>query len=56
MQVTEQMKLELARDGATVARGLFSPERLKRMREAFDYGNDSSEFFLQRNRFGTRPC
>ncbi len=38
MQVTEQMKLELARDGATVARGLFSPERLKRMREAFDYG------------------
>jgi ectoine hydroxylase-related dioxygenase (phytanoyl-CoA dioxygenase family) len=38
MQATEQMKLELARDGATIARGLFSPERLKRMREAFDYG------------------
>ncbi|NTZ86902.1 phytanoyl-CoA dioxygenase family protein [Burkholderia metallica] len=38
MQVTEQMKQDLARDGAIVVRGLFSPERLKRMREAFDYG------------------
>ncbi|TDY19953.1 phytanoyl-CoA dioxygenase PhyH [Paraburkholderia sp. BL6665CI2N2] len=38
MQVTEQMKRDLARDGAIVVRGLFSPERLKRMREAFDYG------------------
>ncbi|MGN5477560.1 hypothetical protein ACTMU2_13725 [Cupriavidus basilensis] len=32
------MKLDLARDGTFVARGLFSPEGLKRMREAFDYG------------------
>ena len=38
MQVTEQMKQDLARDGAIVVRGLFSPDRLKRMREAFDYG------------------
>ncbi|WP_175828903.1 phytanoyl-CoA dioxygenase family protein [Burkholderia cepacia] len=38
MQVTDQMKRDLARDGAIVVRGLFSPERLQRMREAFDYG------------------
>ncbi|WP_322058364.1 phytanoyl-CoA dioxygenase family protein [Paraburkholderia sp. J63] len=38
MQVTEQMKRDLAQDGAIVVRGLFSPERLERLREAFDYG------------------
>lgn len=38
MQVTEQMKQDLARDGVFVARGLFSPEGLARMRKAFDHG------------------
>src|ERR1041384_1085242 len=38
MQVTEQMKRDLAEDGAIAVRGLFSPQRLARMREAFDYG------------------
>lgn len=38
MQVTEQQKHDLATDGAIVMRGLFSPERLARLREAFDYG------------------
>jgi len=38
MQVTEKMKRDLAVDGAIAVRGLFSPNRLARMREAFDYG------------------
>ncbi len=38
VKVTEQAKLDLAKDGAIVVRGLFSPERLQRMRESFDYG------------------
>lgn len=38
MQATEQMKRDLATDGAIVVRGLFSPEQLKRARECFDYG------------------
>jgi ectoine hydroxylase-related dioxygenase (phytanoyl-CoA dioxygenase family) len=38
MQVTEQMKRDLAVDGGIVVRGLFKGERLKRMREAFEYG------------------
>ncbi|HZZ86813.1 MAG TPA: phytanoyl-CoA dioxygenase family protein [Caulobacteraceae bacterium] len=38
MHVTEQMKHDLATDGAIVVRGLFPPERLDRMRAAFDYG------------------
>lgn len=38
MQVTEQQKHDLAVDGAIVVRGLFSPEAMVRMREAFDYG------------------
>jgi hypothetical protein len=38
MQVTEQMRKDLARDGAIVVRGLFGPDALKRVRECFDYG------------------
>ncbi|HEY1970254.1 MAG TPA: phytanoyl-CoA dioxygenase family protein [Pseudonocardia sp.] len=38
MQVTEQMRRDLAEDGAFVARGLFTPEQLVRVRECFDYG------------------
>lgn len=38
MQATEQMKRDLAVDGAFVARNLFPPKRLDRIREAFDYG------------------
>lgn len=38
IQVTEQMKRDLASDGAIVVRGLFTPEQLKRVRESFDYG------------------
>jgi len=38
MQMTEQMKQDLAHDGAIVVRGLFPPERIQRMREAFDHG------------------
>lgn len=38
MQISEQQKQDLAIDGAIVLRGLFSPERLERLREAFDYG------------------
>jgi Phytanoyl-CoA dioxygenase (PhyH) len=34
---TEEMKWDLAVDGAIVVRGLFSAEGLRRMREAFDY-------------------
>ncbi|GAB3630039.1 hypothetical protein PTE30175_04815 [Pandoraea terrae] len=37
MQVTEQMKQDLAVNGAIVIRGLFSPEQMKRARECFDY-------------------
>jgi ectoine hydroxylase-related dioxygenase (phytanoyl-CoA dioxygenase family) len=40
MQVTDQMKRDLAADGAIVVRGLFSPEGLTRLRAAFDYGID----------------
>ncbi|HEV2598864.1 phytanoyl-CoA dioxygenase family protein [Sphingopyxis sp.] len=38
MKVTDEMKRDLAADGAIVVRGLFSQEHLRRMREAFDYG------------------
>lgn len=38
VQVTEQMKRDLARDGAIVVRGLFTPEELQRVRECFEYG------------------
>ncbi|MEW6476047.1 MAG: phytanoyl-CoA dioxygenase family protein [Actinomycetota bacterium] len=38
MQATEQMKRDLATDGAIVIRGLFSPEQLPRVRQCFDYG------------------
>lgn len=38
MQVTEQQKRDLAKDGAIVIRGLFSSDSLARMRESFDYG------------------
>jgi hypothetical protein len=38
MHVTEQMKRNLADDGAIVVRGLFTPEQLKRVRQCFDYG------------------
>ena len=38
MQVTQQMKQDLAADGAIVVRGLFTPEQLARVRECFDYG------------------
>jgi len=38
VQISEQQKQDLAIDGAIVLRGLFSPERLERLREAFDYG------------------
>ncbi|MEO1964668.1 phytanoyl-CoA dioxygenase family protein [Hyphomonas sp.] len=38
MKLTEKQKRDLAVDGAIVVKGLFSPEGLKRMREAFDYG------------------
>ncbi|OCB08608.1 phytanoyl-CoA dioxygenase [Mycolicibacterium porcinum] len=38
MQVTDQMKRDLAADGAIVVRGLFNPEQLARVRAAFDYG------------------
>lgn len=38
VQVTEQMKRDLAEDGAIVIRGLFTPEQLARVRECFDYG------------------
>ena len=37
MRATEEMKMDLAKDGAIVVRGLFTPRRLERMREAFDY-------------------
>lgn len=40
MHVTEQMKRDLAEDGAIAVRGLFPPERLARMRQGFDYGID----------------
>jgi len=36
-EVTQDLKQGLASDGAVVVRGLFAPESLKRMREAFDY-------------------
>lgn len=38
MRVTEQMKRDLADDGAIVVRGLFTPQQLKRVRQCFDYG------------------
>lgn len=38
MHATEEMKRDLADDGAIVVRGLFPPQRLARMRAAFDYG------------------
>ena len=38
MKATEQMKQDLAIDGAIVVRKLFTSEGLKRMRAAFDYG------------------
>lgn len=38
MQVTEQMKRDLAADGAIVVRGMFTPEQLARVRECYDYG------------------
>jgi hypothetical protein len=37
MQVTEQMKRELAENGAILVKGLFSAEQLARMRECFDF-------------------
>ena len=37
MKATDQQKRALADDGAIVVRGLFSGERLARMRAAFDY-------------------
>lgn len=38
MQVTEQMRRDLAEDGAIVARGLFTRAQLQRMRDCFEYG------------------
>lgn len=38
MQATAAMKQEFARDGATVARKLFTPEQLQRVRDSFEYG------------------
>lgn len=38
MQATEQMKEDFRRDGAIVARGLFSPGQLQRVRAGFEYG------------------
>lgn len=37
-KVTEQMKRDLANDGAIVVRSMFSPESLVKARAAFDYG------------------
>ncbi|NMO02250.1 phytanoyl-CoA dioxygenase family protein [Gordonia sp. TBRC 11910] len=36
--VTDQTRRELADNGATVLRGFFSPDQLRRARECFDYG------------------
>jgi hypothetical protein len=38
MRVTEEMKRDLAEEGAIVVRGLFEPDGLTRMRQAFDEG------------------
>jgi ectoine hydroxylase-related dioxygenase (phytanoyl-CoA dioxygenase family) len=38
MRATEDMKRQFAADGAVVARSLFTPDQLCRVREAFDYG------------------
>ncbi|OBG39664.1 MULTISPECIES: phytanoyl-CoA dioxygenase family protein [Mycolicibacter] len=38
MQVTEQLKQDLAVEGAVVARGLFDAEQLRRVRQSYDYG------------------
>jgi ectoine hydroxylase-related dioxygenase (phytanoyl-CoA dioxygenase family) len=38
MQATEQMKRDLAVEGAVVVRGLFGPQQLERMRHAFEHG------------------
>lgn len=38
MQVTEQLKQDLAVEGAVVARGLFDVEQLRRVRQSYDYG------------------
>lgn len=38
IEVTDQMKRDLASDGAIVVRGLFTREQLTRVRESFDYG------------------
>ncbi len=38
MQVTEQLKQDLATDGAVVVRNLFNTEQLRRVRQSYDYG------------------
>lgn len=38
MQASEQMKQDFYRDGAIVVRKMFTPERLRRVRQSFEYG------------------
>ncbi|PQM45069.1 hypothetical protein C1Y40_04775 [Mycobacterium talmoniae] len=38
IDVTDQMKRDLAEDGGIVVRGLFTPQQLTRVRQSFDYG------------------